>query len=131
MKFGKTEIAKEKFYAAKKPIKIWDVNVDNIVISKLVETKTNSKYLIGYLEKDKRPLVLIMPKMNGYVKTFKVEDKINKLMSFCKYYEKILEKYKAIWIKIEDLKNIKLNALPVFNDRYEKQNKNIRRYSLY
>ena len=131
MKFGKTEIAKEKFYAAKKPIKIWDVNVDNIVISKLVETKTNSKYLIGYLEKDKRPLVLIMPKMNGYVKTFKVEDKINKLMSFCKYYEKILEKYKAIWTKIEDLKNIKLNALPVFNDRYEKQNKNIRRYSLY
>ena len=33
MKFGKTEIAKEKFYAAKKPIKIWDVNVNNIKIS--------------------------------------------------------------------------------------------------
>ena len=44
MKFGKTETAKEKFYAAKKPKKIWDVNVDNIVISKLVKTKTNSKY---------------------------------------------------------------------------------------
>ena len=29
-----------------------------------------------------RPLVLIMPKMSGYVKWFKVEDKINKLMSF-------------------------------------------------
>ena len=43
MKFGKTEIAKEKFYAAKKPMKICDVNVDNIVISKLGETKTNSK----------------------------------------------------------------------------------------
>ena len=28
------EIVKEKFYAAKRPIKIWDVNVDNIVISK-------------------------------------------------------------------------------------------------
>ena len=40
MKFGKKEIAKEKFYAAKEPIKIWDVNVDNIVISKLVKTKT-------------------------------------------------------------------------------------------
>ena len=24
-------------------------------------------------------------------------------MSFCKDYEKILEKYKAIWTKIEDL----------------------------
>ena len=41
------EIAKDKFYAAKKPIKIWDVNVDNIVISKLVKTKTNFKYVIG------------------------------------------------------------------------------------
>ena len=62
MKFGKTEIAKQKFYAAKKPIKIWNVNVDNIVISKIVKTKTNSKYLIGYLDKDIRPLVWIITK---------------------------------------------------------------------
>ena len=46
VRFGDREIAKERFYAAKRPIKIWDVNVDNIVISKLVKTKTNSKYLI-------------------------------------------------------------------------------------
>ena len=32
MRFGDKEIAKERFYAAKKPINIWDVNVDNIVI---------------------------------------------------------------------------------------------------
>ena len=51
MRFGEREIAKEKFYAAKRAVKIWDVNVDNIVISKLVKTKTNSKYLIGYLDK--------------------------------------------------------------------------------
>ena len=37
VKFGKTEIAKEKFYAAIKSINIWDINVDNVVISKLVE----------------------------------------------------------------------------------------------
>ena len=113
VKFGKTEIAKQKFYATKKPIKIWHANVNNIVISKLVKTKTNSKYLVGYLDKDIRPLVLIIPKMSGYVKTFKVEDKINKLLPFCIDDEKLLEKYKAIWLKIADLKNIKLNALPV------------------
>ena len=62
VKFGKKEIAKQKFYAAKKPRKIWNVNVDNIVISKLVKTKTNSKYLIGYLDKDIRPLVWIITK---------------------------------------------------------------------
>ena len=33
MKFGKTEIAKEKFCAAKKPIKIWDVNVDKTYLN--------------------------------------------------------------------------------------------------
>ena len=93
----------------KKPIKIWDVNAGNIVISKLIETKTNSKDLIG-IKSDKtiRPLFLIMPKMSGYVKTFKVKegnkDKINKLMSFCKDEEKLLGKYEAIWTKIDDLK---------------------------
>ena len=43
VKFGKLEITKKKFYAAKKPIKIWDVYVDNIVISKLIKTKTYCK----------------------------------------------------------------------------------------
>ena len=43
VKFEKTEIANKTFYAAKKPIKIWDVIVDNKVISKIVKTKTNSK----------------------------------------------------------------------------------------
>ena len=47
-----------------------------------VKQKTNSKYLIGYLDKDIRPFVLIMPKMSGYAKIFKVEDKINKLILF-------------------------------------------------
>ena len=90
MEFAKTEIAKEKFYAARKPIEIWNVNVDKIVISKLVKIRTNSKYLIGYLDKDIGPLVLIMPKMSGYVKVIKVEDKINKLMSF-RIDKKLLE----------------------------------------
>ena len=64
IKFVKTEITKENFYAAKKPMKIWDVNIDNILISKLVKTKTNFKCLIGYLDKDIRQLVLITPEMS-------------------------------------------------------------------
>ena len=87
LRFRKTKTATEKFFAAKKPIKIWDVNVDNIVISKLIEIKTNSKYLI-------------MPKMNGYVKISKAKeenkDKDNKLISSHIDNEKLLEKYKAI-----------------------------------
>ena len=59
--------------------------------------------------------------MSRYVKTFKVKDgdkdKNNKLISFRIDDGKLIEKYKAIWTKIEDLKNIKLNALPVYDDR--------------
>ena len=35
--------------------------------------------LIEYLDKDIWPLVLIMPKTSGYLQTFKVENKGNKL----------------------------------------------------
>ena len=123
-RFGEKKVTKEKFYVAKKPIKIWYVNVDNIVISKLIETKTNSKCLIGYSDKAIRPLVLITPKMSGYFKTFKVKDgdkdKSNKLISFSLDDEKLLDTYTAIWTKIEGLKNIKLNPLPVYDDRYIK-----------
>ena len=42
-----------------------------------------------------------MPKLGEYVKTFKVKED-NKLMFFRIEDEKLLEKYKAIWTKIED-----------------------------
>ena len=44
--------------------------------------KNNSKCLIEYLDKAMKALVLIMPIMSRHVKTFKVQDKNNKLMSF-------------------------------------------------
>ena len=86
-----------------------------------MKQETNSKYLIWYLDKTMKPLVLILSKMSGYVKTFKVKDrnkdKNKKLMSFCINHEKLWEKYKAVWTKIEDLKNIELSALKVYDDR--------------
>ena len=91
-------------------------------ISKLVKTKSNSKDLIGYLNKAIRQLLLIMPKMSGYVKAFKVKDgdkdKNNKLMFSRIDDEKLLAKYKAIQTKIENFKNIELNALQVYHDKY-------------
>ena len=112
LRFGETKISKEKVYAAKKLIEIWGVNIYNIVISKLVKTKTNSKYLIGYVDKVMKLLVLIMSKMSGYLKTFKIKDetkdKNNKLMSFHIHDEELLEIFKDIWTKIEDLRNTEL-----------------------
>ena len=41
-------------------------------------------------------------------------------MSFRINHEKLSGNYKTNWPKIEDLKNIELNALPVYDDRYIK-----------
>ena len=71
-------------------------------------------------------LVLILPKTSGYVKAFKIKDKSNKLMPFLKDDDKLLEKHKTIWTNIEDLKNIELNHLPVYDYRYIKTQ--MRRY---
>ena len=37
---------------------------------------------------------------------------------WCIDHEKLLEKYKIIWTKTEDLKNIELNAFQVYDDKY-------------
>ena len=73
-------------------MEMYDVHVDNIIISNLIETKNNPKYLIGYLDEVIRLLLLILPKMNGYVKNFK--DKNNKFISLHIDDDKLLEKYK-------------------------------------
>ena len=78
-----------------------------MVFSKLTEAKTNPKYLIEYLDKVIKLLILILPKMSEYVKTFQVKDrnkdKNNKLMSLHTDDDKRFEKYKTIWTKIEGL----------------------------
>ena len=62
--------------------------------------------------------------MSKYVKNFidkgGDENKNNKLMSLCIDDDKLLEKYEAIWAKIEDFKNIELDTLPIYDDRYVK-----------
>ena len=65
-----------------------------------MEIKSNLKY--------SKPLVLVLSKLSGYAKIFKVNDKKNKLMSFRKDDCKLLEKYKTSWTKIEDFTNIEL-----------------------
>ena len=70
-----TKVTKRRLLWCKKIINNWDNNVGKRVISKLVEIKTNSKYLIRYLDKVTRTLVLILPQTSGYYKIFKVKDR--------------------------------------------------------
>ena len=48
-------------------------NIDKLVISKLFGIKTYSKYLVRYLDKIIRPLVLMLIKISEYVNSFKVK----------------------------------------------------------
>ena len=80
-----TKVAKKgkKFYWAKKK-RIWDVDIDNIVISILIEIKNDSKYMTKYLHEVIKPLrylhqviellILILSKIRGYVETFKQKE---------------------------------------------------------
>ena len=58
--------------------------------------------------------------MSGYVKVFKGKiknkNKNQKLRHLYLGDCKLLEKYKTIWTKIEDLTNNQLDALPVYDD---------------
>ena len=58
-------------------MKIWDTDVGNIVIWKLIETKNSSKYLIWYLGEVIRLLVLSLTKKSRYVKNLKEKKKID------------------------------------------------------
>ena len=58
--------------------------------------------MVRYLDEVIRPLVLILPKMSEYVKTFK--EKNNQLMALRVGDKNLMETYKTIWINIEDLK---------------------------
>ena len=76
----------------------------------------------------------MLPNMSRYVRTFKDKgrdnDKNNRLVSFRKDDDKLLENYKTIRTKIDGLENIELNALPVYENRYKFQNRKIWRQSL-
>ena len=41
--FDEAIVVKENFYGEKKAIQIWDIDVGNIVIQKLIKTKANYK----------------------------------------------------------------------------------------
>ena len=64
MESQKLKVWKGKFSRAEKLVKTSNVNVDDIDISKLIETKNNCKYLAGYIVAVIRPVVLVLPQIS-------------------------------------------------------------------
>ena len=84
-------INKSNFYENKKLLKIDDIDINKILVSKRgpYGTKKSFKSFIGYHDNDMRPLYIKFPKMIGYVKCFDGDKK----MSFKVVDQKLLKIY--------------------------------------
>ena len=106
IKFGDKEVDKKKFYSSKEAILLDSVDLSN-------ETY---KYFCGYLNNDViKPLCVILPQMNGYIKYF---DDGGKNISFVTDDEKVYEKYDEIWNVVKRLLKLKFTVGPIRNDKY-------------
>ena len=117
IKFGDKEVDKKTFYSSKEAILLDSVDLSKIVVSsKWKLNDTTYKYFCGYLNNDViKPLYVILPQMNGYIKYF---DDGGKNMSFVMDDEKVYEKYNEIWNVVKGLLKLKFAASPIRNDRY-------------
>ena len=119
LKFENIRINKKEFHKSKQPEDLASVNVDEIVISsKFKHSDESFKYFIGY-KKDEivRPLCIILPQMNDYIKYF---ENGNKNTSFFIKDDDVLYKYNEIWDKIKEKLNIKFHSEPIYDKKYIK-----------
>ena len=117
IKFGDKEVDQKTFYSSKEAILLDSVDLSKIVVSgKWKLNDTTYKYFCGYLNNDViKPLCVILPQMNGYIKYF---DDGGKNMSFVTDDEKVYEKYNEIWNVVKGLLKLKFAASPIRNDKY-------------
>ena len=105
--------------------------LDSVELSKMVVSSrwklndTTYKYFCGYLDNDTtesssseriiKPLCVILPQINGYIKYF---DDGGKNMSFVTDDEKVYEKYDEIWNVVKGLLKLKFTVSPIRDDKY-------------
>ena len=118
IKFGDKEVDKKTFYSSKEAILLDSVDLSKIVVSsKWKLNDTTYKYFCGYLNNDGiiKPLCVVLPQMNGYIKYF---DDGGKNMSFVTDDKKVYKKYDEIWNVVKNLLKLKFAASPIRNDKY-------------
>ena len=108
-------------FAKKVLVKIDDINVNKILVSKEEPygAKNSFKYFIGYNDNDViGPLRIKLPQMTYCVRKFDS----NATMSFKISNKLLLKKYNQIWNKVKSLLNITFDSEPVYgdNDKYIK-----------
>ena len=113
LKFNNIKFNKKEFHKSKQAIDLDSVIVDQIVVSdKFKHSEEGYKYFIGYQEGEiVKPLCIILPQMNGYIKYF---ENGGKNMSFLIKNDEVGEKYEEIWNVIKDKLDIKFHSEPIY-----------------
>ena len=95
------------------------IDLDQIVVSdKFKHNDKGFKHFIAYLEGGiAKPLCIILPQINGYIKYF---ENGSKNMSFLIKDDEVWDKYDKIWDVIKDKLGIKFHSEPVCKYKYLK-----------
>ena len=89
-----------------------------VVFDKFRHSEEGFKYFIGYQEDEiVKPLCIILPQMNGYIKCFDIG---GKNMSLSIENSEVWEKYEEIWEVIKNKLNIKFHSQPIYENKYLK-----------
>ena len=117
LKFNNIKLNKKEFHKSKEPIDLFSVDLDQIVVSdRFKHNDEGFKYFIGYQKGDiVKPLCIILPQMNGYIKYF---ENGGKNMSFMIKDDKAWDKYDQIWNVMKDKIGIKFHSEPVCEYEY-------------
>ena len=119
LKCNYIKVNKKEFHRSKQVIDLGSVDTDKIVESdKFKHSEEGFKYFIGYQEDEiVKPLCIILPQMNGYIKYF---ENGGKNMSFLIKNSEVWEKYKDIWNVIKNRLNVKFHSEPIYENKYLK-----------
>ena len=119
LKFNNIKVNKKEFHKSKQAIDLDSIITDKIVISdKFRHNEESFKYFIGYQEDEMiRPLCIILPQTNGYIKYF---ENGGKNMSFLIKNDEVWQKYEDIWEVIKNKQGIKFHSQPFYENKYLK-----------
>ena len=124
LKFDSIKVNKKEFHKFKQPIDLYLMNVDQIVVSDKFKHNDDSILLVTKKALNRlckllivKPVCIILPQMNGYIKYF---ENGGKNMSFLINNDDVLDKYNEIWDKIKEKLNIKFHNTPVHDETYIK-----------
>ena len=116
LKFNNIKINKKEFHRSKQAIDLDSVDTGKIVVSdRFKHSEEGFKYFVGYQEDEIKPLCIILPQMNGYIKYFQNG---GKNMSFLIKNSEVWEKYEDIWNVIKNKLNMKFHSQPIYENKY-------------